>query len=314
MKEVAGLWGIAFQRECPGLVPAGSPERTAYRAVIEDAAGKYYVLEKVPSGAYPVKKRIIDALQFLVRAGMGRIPLYCADADGRHLKEHGGGVWQCAPFYAGEALDRSAYMYEQWRGDVVADFLLTLRNAAAGIDASVAEHPFSLKKYIYTLLTQVRQRRPDLMPRLEKVVQFLEKGFMPAYDALPLAFCHGDYHPLNIIWGKRDIRVVIDWEFCGLKPELYDAANMVGCLGMEHPSSLERDLVVTLIARLKASGISSVLSWEHFQGLVLALRFAWLSEWLRKNDEEMIALELDYMELLMEHEAFLHEKWMLGAK
>ena len=69
-----------------------------------------------------------------------------------------------------------------------------------------------------------------------------------------------------------------------------------------------------MIAKLKASGIYSALSWEHFQGLVLALRFAWLSEWLRKNDEEMIALELDYMELLIENETFLREKWMLGAK
>ena len=45
-----------------------------------------------------------------------------------------------------------------------------------------------------------------------------------------MAFAHGDYHPLNVIWTKAGIAAVIDWEFSGLKPEMYDAAILVGCL------------------------------------------------------------------------------------
>jgi homoserine kinase type II len=34
---------------------------------------------------------------------------------------------------------------------------------------------------------------------------------------------------------------------------------------------------------------------------VIAIRFAWLSEWLRHEDREMIALETDYMNLLADN-------------
>jgi aminoglycoside phosphotransferase (APT) family kinase protein len=42
----------------------------------------------------------------------------------------------------------------------------------------------------------------------------------------PVAFCHGDYHPMNIIWSADDIKCVIDWEFSEYKSEIYDAANI----------------------------------------------------------------------------------------
>jgi len=41
-----------------------------------------------------------------------------------------------------------------------------------------------------------------------------------------VAFCHGDYHPMNIIWSADDIKCVIDWEFSEYKSEIYDAANI----------------------------------------------------------------------------------------
>ena len=112
-----------------------------------------------------------------------------------------------------------------------------------------------------------------------------------------------------MIWGKDDLHAVIDWEFSGVKPEVYDAANMVGCLGMEHPSSLVADFAVNFIRDLKAGSFFSDVSWTHFLEFVIALRFAWLSEWLRKNDEEMISLELEYMNLLIRERTQLASAW-----
>jgi homoserine kinase type II len=42
---------------------------------------------------------------------------------------------------------------------------------------------------------------------------------------------------------------------------------------------------------------------------IVALRFAWLSEWLRRKDSEMIGLELDYMRLLIDNKNSLQKAW-----
>ena len=34
---------------------------------------------------------------------------------------------------------------------------------------------------------------------------------------------------------------------------------------------------------------------------MLAIRFAWLSEWMRKRDRLMIRMEADFMSLLLNH-------------
>jgi len=52
------------------------------------------------------------------------------------------------------------------------------------------------------------------------------------------------------------------------------------------------------------------MSSTCFPDFVVALRFAWLSEWLRRDDVEMIALELDYMDLLIEHRGRLRSLWL----
>jgi homoserine kinase type II len=44
---------------------------------------------------------------------------------------------------------------------------------------------------------------------------------------------------------------------------------------------------------------------------IVALRFAWLSEWLRKSDKEMIELEQVYMRLLIENKEQLVHSWGL---
>jgi len=52
---------------------------------------------------------------------------------------------------------------------------------------------------------------------------------------------------------------------------------------------------------MKEAGIISKTSWRYLVEFIVALRYAWLSEWLRQKDTEMISLELDYMRLLIEN-------------
>jgi homoserine kinase type II len=94
---------------------------------------------------------------------------------------------------------------------------------------------------------------------------------------------------------------VIDWEFAGIKPDLYDAANFVGCAGIENPNGLGMDMVMTFLAKLHQTEVISEMGWRFFPEYVLALRFAWLSEWLRKKDHEMIDLEHAFMRILVDH-------------
>jgi homoserine kinase type II len=309
IKEIAALWGISLKTVCPRLIPDGSPERTLFRVVFKDVRGDHFVLEQIPPSAYLAKMRIIQSLEFLSRQGLTGITPYRADSEGQYIRKVDRGLWQLIPFIPGVPLDRETYLYEGWRADVLSRFLIDLREKSRGIPYFSLEDRFSIGNYIYTLVRQMDKHVPALMPRIAPVLGFLEKAFMSVCDRLPARFCHGDYHPLNIIWGEKNLLSVIDWEFSGIKPEIYDLVNMVGCLGIEHPSSLVGDLVKNLIAQAKAADLYSDISWDHFIEFVVAMRFAWLSEWLRKDDREMIGLELDYMDLLIQNRDALARVW-----
>jgi homoserine kinase type II len=214
------------------------------------------------------------------------------------------------PFVRGLPLDREKYMYEKWRGPALADFLIELRRKTSDLSFLNASKTFSLKDYVYKLIHEINLYNKDIKDEIKDVTCFLEKDFMPAYERLPVAFCHGDYHPMNIIWSADDIKFVIDWEFSGCKSEIYDAANLIGCIGVEDPQSLTDNLVKSFITDMKSADIISNVSWKYLMEFIVALRFAWLSEWLRRSDTEMIRLELDYMRLLIENKSSLQRAWI----
>lgn len=208
------------------------------------------------------------------------------------------------------ALDRERYMYDKWRGEVLAAFLIELHRKAHSVPFADSCGLFSLKNYVHKLIHEINLYNKDIQGEVKSVAGFLEKNFMAAYDKMPVTFCHGDYHPLNIIWSADDIKGVIDWEFCGFKSELYDSANLIGCIGVEDPRSLLGELVQSFIADMKKAGIISKTSWKYLLEFIVALRFAWLAEWLRRQDTEMIRLELDYMRLLIDNKNILQNAWL----
>jgi homoserine kinase type II len=50
-------------------------------------------------------------------------------------------------------------------------------------------------------------------------------------------------------------------------------------------------------------------SWETLPEFVAATRFAWLSDWLRRDDREMVEMEVAYIQLLMNHRQSLANRW-----
>jgi homoserine kinase type II len=70
------------------------------------------------------------------------------------------------------------------------------------------------------------------------------------------------------------------------------------------------DLVKSFIADFKKAKIIYKKSWKYLVEFIVALRFAWLAEWLRRKDTEMIRLELDYMRLLIDNKNILQKAWL----
>lgn len=287
-------WSIDFAVERPDLVIAGSPERTDQRMVIEDRQGALFIVEAIPQRLAARKRHIAGILELISTRGLPEIAPYRRNITGDFLGEHGGKIWQVVSYVPGVQLDRPGYVFDHWRGEAAADFLLRLRAAAPLMD----EPAFSLPSYIDHLIDAIRTNRPDVLPKAREMHLFVKEHLYPVYDRLPTAFAHGDFHAINIIWGNRGIAAVIDWEFCGIKPELYDAANMISCLGIEDPECLWSGAAVSFVEKLRASGKYAAVSFKYLRDLMIAFRFAWLSEWLRKNDDEMIRMEFDYFDVL----------------
>ncbi len=68
-------------------------------------------------------------------------------------------------------------------------------------------------------------------------------------------------------------------------------------------------MVTTFLRQIKSADIISPIGWQYFPEYILALRFAWLSEWLRKKDRQMLKLEADYMGVLIRHMEELRSIW-----
>lgn len=279
----------------------GSPERALSRIVMADTQDRQFLVEQFDPGKQAIRDRVARAVDFLFTHGLTRVVPYRKTVRGEFLPIFNGACFQVSQFLDGTLLKRPDYLSSAAMGQNTARFLIKMAETATGMEKHLSFPRFSIKTYIHELFRTMKIHDPPVYDRFLPVLDFLEAEFMPAHDHLALAFCHGDLHPLNIIWDKDEIRAVIDWEFAGIKPDLYDAANFVGCAGIENPNGLGMDMVMTFLAKLHQTEVISEMGWRFFPEYVLALRFAWLSEWLRKKDHEMIDLEHAFMRILVEH-------------
>lgn len=311
IKETILFWDLKLKTIRGDINIAGSPERCEFRIVIEDQYDRLFICEKISPAAYEHKIRIIKTLEFLTSQNIRCIQPYIPNKKREYIARNNHGLWQLVRFVDGVPLKRPEYVFHRWRGNALSDFLIELNKKSPGTDNVYPIQSFSIKNYIYELIDTIGIHEPELRISINPMVGFLEKSFMGVHDTLPQGFCHGDYHPLNVIWSTNGINAVIDWEFCGYKPEIYDVVNLIGCIGMEDPESLVGDLTAELIQRLRQAKLFSDLSWRYLLEFIVALRFAWLSEWLRKSDKDMIKLEQVYMRLLIENKEKLIHSWGL---
>ena len=153
----------------------------------------------------------------------------------------------------------------------MADFLIALKKSSADIHCHVT--PFSICEYIRALLPRIREKNPPLLDDLLPIWQELDE-FSRAETTLPIDFCHGDFHPNNVLWGDRQLNGVIDWEFSGHKVAGYDVATLLGCLGMDNPEFLTADMTFAFLNKLKANDFHSDIVWHWLPDYIAATRFA----------------------------------------
>jgi len=92
------------------------------------------------------------------------------------------------PFVPSVTLDREKYMYEKWRGPVLADFLIELHRKSHGLPFLDPSKAFSLKDYVYKLIHEINLFNKDIKDEIKDIDAFLKKNFMPAYEKLPVVF------------------------------------------------------------------------------------------------------------------------------
>ena len=316
--DISGIvssYGIGFGKLREDIPLFGSPERTEYRVAFEDAGGKSFIFEEVAPERLEKKKAIARTLSALALVDP-TLPIapYLRHAGGEHILEIDDRYFQVVLYIEGVALDRTGYLGDDWRGIAAAEYLIGMRRASASLrpdETGPIPGPFLLGPYTDELVGKIKRKAPDVLPGIMPGLDSLGQSFFPKEASMSVAFCHGDYHPVNIIWSERGIAGVIDWEFAGPKAPLYDVANMVGCLGMEDPDALKGEIVVGFLRTLRTSDAFANDDWAGFPDLLLATRFAWLSEWLRFKDQGLIALETEYMNLILENRDFLGRIWQL---
>jgi homoserine kinase type II len=294
LSSILTLWDLKLEGVDEDHFIQGSPERSLYRNLVY-AQGQSLILEQIDPDMAEKHENTAQRLVKMQKNGLPVSP-FLSGKNGKFIQNHDGRVWQLTPFVQGKSLNRRSYWQDEWRGQALGEFLCRLYET----EKPDPEAPlFDLIGFINLLVEQISLNRTDLLPRLIPFLNKLEKSVFPLYDKMPRVFGHGDPHPLNIIWGDNKILTLIDWEFCGTKPLLYDASLIMGCVGSESPHSFDGPFNRTFYQCLQKSKIFPSLWLNHLPSFILAQRFAWLNEWLRHKDESMIEQEISYMEMLL---------------
>lgn len=315
IQKVCKSWGFSNIIVRRDIDIQGSPFRTEYRTVFETKENKKFILEAVSSQRIKRKKRIVAILTALEEQKQLNIYPYLKVPEKNESHVFSENVyWQCSPFIEGTPLKRPDYVKDAWRGKITAEYLVLLKTQASFLIRRLHETEcFSYKEFSCNLYSKLSAHKPDIAERLKPVIDFLKKDFFKEHDKLPLSFCHGDFHVMNIIWGERNINAVIDWEFAGERPEIYDAANLIGCIGIEDPDFLFEAMARTFISSLKEKKFFSENSFRYFVEYCILFRFGWLSEWLLLKDEKMIDMELVYMHILKNNIDVIKKEWGLAG-
>jgi homoserine kinase type II len=292
LREVAQRFSVHIKQLLPRVAIQGSPERSRFRIVVEAAGQQRYLVEQIEPAQQQRREQIASFLDTLAAAAVKVIP-YCRTAQGEAVLAFDGSFWMVSTWLRGQQPDRATLWQESWRGEALGAFLLSLHQASASITDPAP--PFNLPDYIDSLLRTIHRHHPRVGASLAASIAFVKDGLYGEYERLPKGFCHGDSHPLNMLWDSQGIVAALDWEFCGIKPRLYDRALLYGCVGVEHPQAIGGRCLEALGSVVQRQMGPTALEQRLFAPLAVGLRFGWLAEWLRREDWEMVDFELNYM-------------------
>lgn len=296
LKKICAKWDLSFEKELPNISIQGSPERSLFRTIIEDSQGEQYLLEEIEKKSENRREKTAKRLQILSENGVPTI-VYLKGKK-KYVQKVKGRYWMCQKFLRNVPLKRGSYWRDAYRGDMIAHFLLSLESGASGF-TKAKDDSFKLKEYIKKLVKEVKKRDGETHKALKPVYDLLKEHLFPIYGQLEERFSHGDPHPLNMIWSEEKLEAVIDWEFSGFKPKLYDVSLILGCVGSEDEAALDGPLVKQFIKTIHEANYLTTFEWQVLPLFTIAQRFAWLSEWLRRKDSEMVDFELFYMRHLL---------------
>lgn len=307
MLEHLSLWDLKPGKDRPDIFLPGSPERCVERTAVEDGDQRVWMIERLYPGQTDRRERIGRSLAALAEAGLP-VPSYLPGPGGNYVVEADGFHWQISPYVSGDPLPQPEFIEDSRRGESLGRFVAGLHRAGQSISEFDGQPPFLLEEYVNELMAKIAPRQPEvheaLLPVLPALVPLFE-----AWNELPVGLCQGDFHPLNVIWQGHNGAAVIDWEFMGVRPRLYDVANCLGCVGIEEPQALVRGLAAGLLRTLHDEGVLDRAGLALLPELVMAMRFAWMSEWLRKRDREMADLEIRFMRLMVNSLDTLAPAW-----
>lgn len=203
-------FGLKKIIERPDTVIMGSPERVEYRVIVEDQQQGCFLLEQVFNKKKDHRLCIAQTLSQLNEQGFKKAIPYCKNVKDKTLfvlfEEK---YFQLQPFISAEPLNRPGYVFDDWRGEVMADILIDLKKASKEIDQHSLDQSFSLIRYVDELFWVIKERHVSLAEKLDKAYRIVQENLKGVYEGLPKDFCHGDYHPNNIIWFQKEAKALI---------------------------------------------------------------------------------------------------------
>ncbi len=297
MKEISDLlleWSLSEVEILEKAKIRGSPRRSVERYLVKGPE-RLYVLEKINGWKVKRKEEQAGILDVLTGEGLP-VERYVLAGNGRYVLKNRG-FWTLKEYVRGGPPPRPDFIYDGRRGKEAAGFLTSMRGAALENELHVdsAHMPSFIESLMRRIGRKGRGKYTDIIEVYDDMKPFLKK-----WESLPHGFTHGDFHPMNIIWGEERINAVIDWEFMGFKPEMYDAAMMLGCIGIEDAKGLFSPFAEEFLSTLK-NGDFTAESWNMLPELIISTRFAWLDEWIRNKDEDMLKSEVSYIRTLSEN-------------
>ena len=304
-ENVLRQWGLEDAELLDVPVNEGSPARVNFRQALRASNGDTYILECLPPEKLTSRLAQARFLLTLQVNDFKQVPAWLPTLDGNLGFAFGNAFWQLRAWVPGAPLPREEYAADEWRGTACAELLVALKEKSAHLPVTDV---FTIPHYISHLMRHIRSHNPalynDLQPILETLAPFLQTE-----RDLPVHFCHGDFHPLNIIWGDHKINALIDWEFCGFKTEAYDVANLLGCIGMDAPENLTCGMALQFVKTLRQWDFLSDKAWRWLPETIAAQRFAWMREWCFATVRDMMVQELDFIWLLLDNADLLRSKW-----